>query len=223
MKRILLIFALGALAFLLRAQSDSLSKVYPFQTPRLAHFDVQHVILNLHFDWQKKQAFGKAILQIKPLAKLNNIYLDAVDLSIESITMNGNPLKFNVLKEKSSDNLAISFPSPLKALAAIEITYHTNFINDIDPNNLSGSNGKGLRFSQPSSNDPIKPFEVYAVSELEGARYWFPCFDAPSDWHTTEFFLTVDKKLTAICWIKKSITTAHIPYILKPISLTPII
>lgn len=198
MKRILLIFALGALAFLLRAQSDSLSKVYPIQTPRLAHFDVQHVILNLHFDWQKKQAFGKAILQIQPLSKLKNIYLDAVDLSIESITMNGKSLKFNVLKEKSSDNLAISFPSPLKALAAIEITYHTNFINDIDPNNLSGSNGKGLRFSQPSSNDPIKPFEVYAVSELEGARYWFPCFDAPSDWHTTEFFLTVDKKLTAI-------------------------
>lgn len=63
---------------------------------------------------------------------------------------------------------------------------------------MSGTNGQGLRFSQPSSHDPIKPFEVYSVAELEAAKYWFPCFDAPNDWHTTEFFITIDKKMTAV-------------------------
>lgn len=200
MKRILLIFALGALAFLLHAQNDSLSKVYPLQTPRVANFDVQHVILDLHFDWQKKQAIGKATLQIKPLAKLGKIYLDAANLSIESIVLNDKSLKYNILAKEGKGNVEIFLDKKYKKneTIAVEITYKTNHINDIDPNNLSGSNGKGLRFSQASSHDQIKPFEVYAVSELESAKYWFPCLDVPNDWHTTEFFLTVDKKLTAL-------------------------
>jgi aminopeptidase N len=109
-------------------------------------------------------------------------------------------LKFNYDGSDKNDGLEILLDgnyTPQQTLT-IKIDYHTNFINQIDPTNLSGTNGKGLRFSQPTSNDPIKPKEIWSIGEPDLNRYWFPCYDAPNDFRTTEFKATVDKDLMVI-------------------------
>lgn len=182
-------------------QPDStFQKMPPVHWARTRKIDVKHIALDLRFDWTKKQALGTAIVTLTPLHATNKITLDAGMLTINSIFINGKTLKFNYDGGDKDNGLEIwldrvyGFDENLRVL----IDYHTNWVNSIDPNNLSGSNGKGLRFSQPTSNDPLKPKEIWSMGDPESNRYWFPSYDAPNDWRTTEFRATVDKPLTVI-------------------------
>lgn len=182
-------------------QPDSLKKLPQVHWARARKIDVQHIALDLRFDWTKKQACGSAVLTLAPLSTTRNIALDAGMLGIQSVTAaNGTPLKFVYDGGDKDEGLAITLDRAYAAgeTLTIQIAYHTNWVNKIDPNNLWGSFGKGLRFSEPTSNDPNKPREIWSVGDPVGNRYWFPGFDAPNDWRTSEFTATVDKPLQVI-------------------------
>jgi aminopeptidase N len=200
-KIVLLIIACAYLVMTKAQQTGNIKKLPPLQSMRVPLADVKHIALDLRFDWKKKQAFGTAGITLSPLSTTDKIYLDAGMLTINSITLSaGTPLKFNYDGGDKNDGLEVILDRVYQALeeVKIKIDYHTNYVNDIDPNNLGGSNGKGIRFSKPASNDPDVPWEIYSMGEPEGNRYWFPCYDAPNDLRTTELTATVDKKLTAI-------------------------
>lgn len=174
----------------------------PLNEPRSRQIDVKHIALDLQFDWKKKQAFGATTITFSPLNLTSEISLDAGKLTINSILLNGKSLKFNYDGGDENDNLKISLDRVYQAneTIIIKIDYHTNYVNEIDPNTLSGggNTGKGLRFSQPTSNDPIKPREIWSAGEPNTNRYWFPSFDSPNDLRTTDFTATVDNNLTVI-------------------------
>ncbi len=180
---------------------DSITKIPPLYLARPQKIDVKHIALDLQFDWQKKQASGAAAITLSPLTSLDKISLDAAMLTIHSISsINGLPLKFEYDGTDKDDNLIIILDriyQPGEELT-IKINYHTNWINITDPNNLGGSNGKGIRFFEPSFTDPKKRRQVWSMAGFESNRYWFPCNDSPSDLRTSELTATVDKKLMAI-------------------------
>nr|MBK9653242.1 HEAT repeat domain-containing protein [Bacteroidota bacterium] len=168
---------------------------------RIQNIDVKHIALDLQFDWNKKQAFGTATITLSTLLATDKINLDAGMLTINSIKLaDGTSLKFDYDGSDKNDALTVNLNRNYKANEEliIKIDYHTNYVNNIDPLSLSGSLGKGLRFSQPTSNDPLKPKEIYSVGDPESNRYWLPCYDAPDDLRTTEFTATVDKSLAVI-------------------------
>lgn len=197
------LFAFFVLTGLVSAQQPAeTKKLPPLNQLRTRRIDVKHIAIDLRFDWQKKQAFGTAAITFSPLNQIDKISLDAAMIKINSISLNGKNLKFDYVGGDKDDNLKISLDRVYQSNenVTIKIDYHTNWVNEIDPNTLGfgGNTGKGLRFSQPTSNDPIKPREVWSAGEPDSNRYWFPSFDSPNDLRTTEFTATVDKNLIVI-------------------------
>lgn len=196
---LLLIFI--AFAGVVSAQQQQETKKLPAaKWARSRNIDVKHIAIDLQFDWAKKQAYGRTAITLSPLNATDKIALDAGMLTINSIVLDGNPLKFSYDGGDKNDNLKITLDRVYQAHEdiTVSIDYRTNLVNEIDPNSLGGNNGKGLRFSQPTANDPIKPWEIWSCGDPEANRYWFPGYDAPNDFRTTEFTATVDKKLTVI-------------------------
>lgn len=162
--------------------------------------DVTHIDLDLRLDMEKKQAEGVAELSLYLLKKTDTIFLDGCDLRINRVTMGEEALFFYYDPSKFDNALRIILPEQISPgrLLKIKVHYSTGFVNEIDPANLSGSNGKGLRFSRPSANDPRRPWEVYSVGEYTGNRYWFPCHDELADWRSTTMKITAPSKMTVV-------------------------
>jgi len=183
------------------AQQSVDAKRPPVQASRIRTIDVKHIALDLRFDWKKKQALGTASITVSPLASSDKIALDAGMLTINSVTLsNGAALKFQYNGSDKNDNLLIQLGRTYKPSedVTVMINYHTNYVNETDPNNLGGSYGKGLRFFGPTFTDPRKRKQIWSAGIPESNRYWFPCYDSPDDFRTTEFTATVDRNLTVV-------------------------
>jgi aminopeptidase N len=162
--------------------------------------DTKHIMLNLNFDWQKKQAFGSAEITFSTLTESDEIVLDAGLLTIQNISLNKQNLLFQYKVEANAKNLSIQLDRNYKPQekVKIKIEYHTNYENKSDPNAISGSSGKGLRFQQPTSTTPTKRKQIWSSGEPEGNKYWFPCNEDITDIHSNEIYATVDKYMTVI-------------------------
>ncbi len=159
------------------------------------------MVLNLAFDWSKKQAIGTATITLTPLSSTSHILLDAAMLTIQSVTLpDGTPLNYTYDGSDRNDALDITLNrtcQPGEELV-LQIKYHTNWVNPTDPGNLWGSYGKGIRFFAPTYTEPRERRQAWVTGEPGYNRYWFPGYDDPGDFRTTEFIATVDKALTVI-------------------------
>jgi aminopeptidase N len=173
----------------------------PVNWPRSRKIDVKHLSLDLRFDWTKRQAYGVAAIAFSPFESTNELKLDAAFFKINSVTSgSGAALKFEYEGGDKDNNLKIALERTYHSgdELTVNIDYRTTWVNLTDPTNLNGSNGKGIRFFEPTSNDPIRPREIWSAGDPESNRYWFPGFDSPNDFRTTDVRLTVDKDLVAL-------------------------
>jgi aminopeptidase N len=195
------LFAMACSSAVFAQDSEQIKKLPPLKALPKQSIDVKHIALDLRFDWQKKQARGSATITFTPLTATDNISLDATMLDIQSIALsNGAGLQYQYNDGNKDQALAIKLDRIYRTDENVSITiiYNTRWINQPDPNSLNGSNGKGLRFSAPTSNDPNKPYEIWSMGDPQSNRYWFPGNDTPNDLRTSEFTATVDKNLTVI-------------------------
>ncbi len=166
-----------------------------------ATVDVKHIGLQLKFDWKKKQAFGTAAIKLSTTQSTSLIHLDAGNLTIHSIKLaDSTALSMNYNGGDTDDGLHINLNreyAPSEELT-IFINYHTNHINQPDPNFPGGSFGKGLRFFSPTTVNPTRRKQVWSQGEVENNKYWFPCNESPDDLRTTELIVTVENNLTVI-------------------------
>lgn len=198
---LIVLLALPSMSYAQSKAQDTKKKLPPTNWIRSRKIDVKHIAIDLHFDWQKKQAYGNAALTLAPFNPTNNITLDAGYLTINSIVLaDGTSLKFVYDGGDKNDGLAITLDRVYRAGEdlTVKIDYHTNWVNMSDPNNLWGSFGKGIRYLEPTSTDPIKRRQIWSMGEPESNRYWFPTYDSPNDFRTSEFTATIDKNLTVI-------------------------
>ncbi len=202
MKTKFVLFCLFLLSLRILSQTpNSVQQLPPHQSERVSNIDIKHILLNLKFDWGKKQAFGSAELSLSLKTESNIIYLDGAHLNIQKVTLkNGEKLNYIYDGSEKDNALQITLNKTYTNLDTISVIvyYNTKWKNNIDPNYLSGNNGKGLRFSQPTTNDSLKPNEIWSFGEPQSNRYWFPCYDSPNDLRTTEFIATLDKNLTMV-------------------------
>ncbi|MBL8017187.1 MAG: hypothetical protein JNK43_07960 [Ignavibacteria bacterium] len=197
-KYLLILILLMANSTNSQQEINKLPKIFP---ERISKVSIKNIALDLRFDWQKRQAYGTASITVTPVSAIDRFSLDAAFMEINSVRLGtGESLKFDYAGGESTDNLLILLNSVYEAGEALTVVidYRTNWVNKTDPNNLWGSNGKGLRFSGPTSNDPLRPREIWSMSEPEAARYWFPCIDAPNYLRTGEVKATVDSGLIAL-------------------------
>lgn len=176
-------------------------KLPPVNWIRSRTIDVKHILVDLRFDWEKEQAYGTTTITVAPFKDANKINLDAAYMTINSVKLsNGTNLKFNYAGKDSNDNLEIMLDRIYKSGEDVSVTvdYRTNYKNTADAEGILGGFGRGLRFIKPTADNPNKPYQIWSQGESEFNRYWFPSYDTPNDFRTTELKATVDKKFTVV-------------------------
>ncbi|MET0752804.1 MAG: M1 family aminopeptidase [Pyrinomonadaceae bacterium] len=178
-------------------QEDEVKKLPPVNWIRSRAIDVKHVSIDLRFDWEKESAYGTTTITIAPFKDTDKFYLDAAMMTINSVKLqDGTNLKFNYDGKKENDNLEILAGRTLKSGEdiTVKVDYRTNYVNSADADTAIGSFGRGIRFIKPNADEPDKPMQIWSQGETEFNRYWFPSYDTPNDFRTSELRATVDKK-----------------------------
>ena len=159
-------------------------------------FDTRHVALDLRFDWEREQLIGVETMIFKPLiVNLKSIELDAADMTITSVKLvNGGPLQFEMDPVKQKLRIALGRGYQPSDELTIVTDYHTNG----PQNRIPGLVGAALRFIKPSADDPARPRQIWSQGESEYNHYWFPVYDHPNDFFTSELTATVEKQFTVV-------------------------
>lgn len=159
-------------------------------------FDTRHVALDLRFDWEHEQLIGIETMVFRPLlANLKSIELDAADMTITSVKLvNGGPLKFEI--DPINQKLRIALGRAYQP--ADELTIVTEYHTNGPQKKIPGLVGAALRFIKPSPDDPTRPKQIWSQGETEYNHYWFPVYDHPNDFFTSEITATVEKPLSVV-------------------------
>lgn len=182
-------------------QQGETKKLPPVNWVRSRKIDVKHIDLDLRFDWDKTQAIGVETITFSPFSDTDRFTLDAAMMSIDSVTLaNGKTLKFNYDGKAGDDNLEIILDRVYRSgeNVAVKIAYKTNYVNSADADGILGGFGRGLRFIKPTADDPTKPKQIWSQGETEFNRYWFPSYDSPNDFRTTDIRATVEKPFSLV-------------------------
>ncbi len=147
-------------------------------------FHAVNIDLILRFDLQNKELFGTAVEKIVPLrTDLDSVHLDAVDMKIENVTMSGHKLGFRY----DGNTLSIG----LGKVFGLNDTLTYTIVYSTFPK-------KGIFFVAPDTAYPARAPQVWSQSEMEDARYWFPCHDYPDDFLSSSVTATVPADWTVI-------------------------
>jgi aminopeptidase N len=197
---------LAFFAALTLCQSSSLAQRRPPQGPRElpapryipSHdFDTRNIKLDLHFDWEREQALGIETITLAPLiTNLRVLDLDAANMTFNSVKFaSGQPLKFETTPAQQKLTITLDRAYQPNDTLNIIIDYHTNGTTTAQG---IGGFGRGLTFIKPNADDPTRPRQIWSQGETEYNHYWFPCYDHPNDFATTEIIATVEKPLMVI-------------------------
>jgi aminopeptidase N len=159
-------------------------------------YDTWNVTLKLRFDWEHEQAIGSAVITLAPLVKdLRQVDFDATNMTFTAVKLSsGTVLTYETDADKEKLRVKLDRDYQPSEQLTLIIDYHTN---GPQSRRLSLAGG-GLRFIKPTADDPTRPRQVWSQGESEYNHYWFPCFDHPNDFFTSELYATVEKPLSVI-------------------------
>src|SRR5882672_1103864 len=144
---------------------------------RSRDYDLQHSKIALRFDVEQKKVLGDVTHSLAILREgTAKIAFDSVGLTIQSVTVNKSPAKF----ETPWGKLVVPLPAPAKAGDKFEVAIH-----------YEGKPAKGLYFILPDKDYPDRPKQIWTQGESEDTRYYLPTYDYPNARLTTETILTV--------------------------------
>lgn len=195
------ILAVPVFAYPQIKKSDKKSKTKPLPKKnyiRSRDFDTRHISLNLRFNWEKEQAIGIEEFTFSPLkSNFTKLTLDAGLMKFNSIKLkNGSGLKFEYDEKKAKLLIHLNRAYQFGDQITVVIDYQTKGKSISSGTGFGG--GGGLTFVKPSAEEPTKPWQIWSQGESEYNKYWFPSFDYPNDFRTTEMKVTVKKPLMAI-------------------------
>ncbi|MFQ5816846.1 MAG: M1 family aminopeptidase [Terriglobia bacterium] len=151
---------------------------------RSREFDQRHLRLELSFDLPQKKVIGQATLALAPIrSPLQEVVLDSIALSVESVTLAGKPLAFQTRDTQLHITLDRAYPA--NETLELVIRYHAQ------PR-------RGLFFIAPDEDYPNRPRQIWSQGYLNDNRRWFPSYDFPNDKLTSELLVTVPANWVAI-------------------------
>ncbi len=144
---------------------------------RTRDYDLQHSRIALRFDLDRKKVLGDVSHSVSILREgTSRVAFDSVGLTIQSVTVNKSPAKFET--------------TPAKLLVALPASSHPGDKFEIEIR-YEGKPAKGLYFILPDKDYPSRPKQIWTQGESEDTRYYLPTYDYPNDRLTTETILTV--------------------------------
>ena len=145
---------------------------------------VDHIFLDLSLDIPNQSFKGTCTTTITPVRSgIEQLTMDAVDLTIESVLIDGVSQNFDY----DGEQIEIYLQQPTTTAAIkVEIAYSVDHPQ------------RGLYFISPDEDYPDKPTQVWTQGEDEDSRFWFPCFDYPGQLATSEIRVKVPAGFNAI-------------------------
>jgi aminopeptidase N len=151
---------------------------------RSRDFNQLHVRLDLKFDFERRQFTGRATHRLDLYRKLRSLELDAADMKIERVALaTGQGSEAPTFRDAQFRHEGQKLHVDLPAETPLE-----NLLIAIDYTVAQPKHG--AHFVTPDASEPGSLTMVWTQSEPEFARYWFPCFDHPSDRLTSETIVT---------------------------------
>ncbi|PSB01491.1 M1 family metallopeptidase [Merismopedia glauca] len=146
---------------------------------------VEHIFLDLVLDIPNQSFAGSCTITLNPVRNgLTNLQLDAVNLNILSVEVDGIHQDFDYDGEK----LQIRLQDPTEGGKEIKLAINYSVEKP----------QRGLYFISPTPDYPHKPTQVWTQGEDEDSRFWFPCFDYPGQLAKSELRVQVPKQYMAI-------------------------
>jgi aminopeptidase N len=146
--------------------------------------DIQHLALELEVDPDNRRVAGTVRLRVAVIAADTHVIeLDAVELTIDSVTAAGAPVGFR--HDGKRLRIELAHAPAIGSELQLVVAYR-------------GAPRRGLYFIAPDDGYPDKPIQVWSQGQDEDSRYWFPCFDAPNAKATSEITVTVPARLFAV-------------------------
>ncbi|HKE16953.1 MAG TPA: M1 family aminopeptidase [Kofleriaceae bacterium] len=144
---------------------------------------VKHIKLDIALDVDARRISGTCTLTLSPLLSGSPwLRLDAVELDIASAVRDGKRL------EHGHDGKVLRV-----ALGEVKEGEELDLVIA-----YSGQPRRGIYFIGPDESYPDKPVQVWTQGQDEDSRFWFPCFDTPSEKATSEIIATVPARFTAV-------------------------
>ncbi len=144
---------------------------------RSRDYDLQHSKISLRFDLEQKKVLGEVTHSLSILREgTGKIVFDSAGLTIQKVTVNKAPAKFETTEQK----LIIPLAAEAKPGDKFDITIR-----------YEGKPQKGMFFILPDKDYPDRPSQIWTQGESEDTRYYLPTYDYPNDRLTTETILTV--------------------------------
>ncbi len=145
---------------------------------------VDHIFLDLILDIPNQSFKGTCTTTITPVRPgIKQLTMDAVDLTIESVLIDGISQRFDY----DGEQIEIYLQQATTATAIkVEIAYSVDHPQ------------RGLYFISPTADYPHKPTQVWTQGEDEDSRFWFPCFDYPGQLATSEIKVKIPQGFRAI-------------------------
>src|SRR5216684_7370862 len=144
---------------------------------RSRDYDLQHSKIALRFDLDQKKVLGEVTHSLSILREgTGKIVFDSAGLTIQKVTVNKAPAKFETTEQK----LIIPLAAEAKPGDKFDITIR-----------YEGKPQKGMFFILPDKDYPDRPSQIWTQGESEDTRYYLPTYDYPNDRLTTETILTV--------------------------------
>ena len=138
-------------------------------------FRTAHVKIELTLDFEKKRLSGSCTLNVEAVRPgLGRIRLDAQELDISKVSVDNAPAEY----EYDNSTLDVILPDSREGKHTIRVEYAT-------------SPRDGVYFTGPDVEHPEKEVQAWTHCETEAARFWYPCFDHPSDKSSSELVLAV--------------------------------
>jgi len=148
-------------------------------------YDVDHYLIDLAVDPAANRISGTTTVEATATASGHSFTLDFVGLSIESVTVDGDPAPY--LREgEEGEELQIEAALAAGEAFSVAVTYSGTPITDITP---------GIGFP---SGWLTNAEGTFVAAEPAAARTWFPGNDHPSDKAAYTFRVTVPAGMTAV-------------------------
>lgn len=161
-------------------------------------WDLQHMDLDIRFDWTNEKVFGRADISMQPyFYEQSKVTLDAQGFEIIDIaSANGSSLDFEYDGKKLEIDLERNYKRGEEVVITIDYVAHPA------GGPVGGSDAivsdQGLFFIDPRDEDPDKPTQIWTQGETEHNSRWFPTIDKPNEQITHQISMTVDDKFVTL-------------------------
>jgi aminopeptidase N len=172
MKKIIIIFFLLLTSY---AYSQ-----YILPPERVRTYDVQHININISFDWDEKKVIGECETSIVPLSDgFTEFEVDAVAFNISSVRDENNE---DMEYDYDGEKIVVKLEKSLSPEDTIVYTV-----------NYTCKSQRGLYFIYPTELNPSLPYQIWTQGQRADNKHWIPIYDYPNDKATLDVYITTKR------------------------------